>query len=65
MILAERAARREAQAPAARAGRQRAPDALIARLRLELEKLKGEIHASRSERKASFSNRWSCSSREL
>ncbi|TIP57964.1 MAG: IS66 family transposase [Mesorhizobium sp.] len=53
MILAERAARREAQALAARAQAVNShSDALIARLRLEIEKLKREIHGSRSERKA-------------
>ncbi|MER9587128.1 IS66 family transposase [Mesorhizobium sp. M0276] len=53
MILAERAARREAQALAARAQAMNShSDALIARLRLEIEKLKREIHGSRSERKA-------------
>jgi transposase len=53
MILAERAARREAQAVAARAQAVNShSDALIARLRLEIEKLKREIHGSRSERKA-------------
>ncbi|TIP82030.1 MAG: IS66 family transposase, partial [Mesorhizobium sp.] len=52
-ILAERAARREAQALAARAQAVNShSDALIARLRLEIEKLKREIHGSRSERKA-------------
>ncbi|WP_338283372.1 IS66 family transposase [Sinorhizobium sp. KGO-5] len=53
MILAERAARREAEALAARAQAVNAhSDALIARLRLEIEKLKRDIHGSRSERKA-------------
>ncbi|RWF33252.1 MAG: IS66 family transposase [Mesorhizobium sp.] len=53
MILAERAARREAQALAARAQALNShSDVLIARLRLEIEKLKREIHGSRSERKA-------------
>nr|WP_258589891.1 IS66 family transposase [Mesorhizobium sp. AR02] len=53
MILAERAARREAQALAARAQASNShSDALIARLRLEIEKLKREIYGSRSERKA-------------
>ncbi|RJG40634.1 IS66 family transposase [Mesorhizobium sp. DCY119] len=53
MILAERAARREAEAIAARAQAVNAhSDALIARLRLEIEKLKRDIHGSRSERKA-------------
>ncbi|MER9845541.1 IS66 family transposase [Mesorhizobium australicum] len=53
MILAERAARREAQALAARAQAMNShSDVLIARLRLEIEKLKREIHGSRSERKA-------------
>lgn len=52
-ILAERSARREAEALAARAQSVNAQsDALIARLRLEIEKLKREIHGSRSERKA-------------
>ncbi|MFA1627705.1 IS66 family transposase, partial [Rhizobium mongolense] len=53
MILAERAARREAEAVAARAQAGNShSDALIARLRLEIEKLKRDIHGSRSERKA-------------
>ncbi len=53
MILAERAARREAEASAARAQAVNShADALIARLRLEIEKLRREIHGSRSERKA-------------
>lgn len=53
MILAERAARREAQALAAPAQALNShSDVLIARLRLEIEKLKREIHGSRSERKA-------------
>ncbi|MGO8425389.1 IS66 family transposase [Rhizobium ruizarguesonis] len=53
MILAERAARREAEAVAARAQAVNShSDALIARLRLEIEKLRRDIHGSRSERKA-------------
>nr|WP_244426256.1 IS66 family transposase [Rhizobium mesoamericanum] len=53
MILAERAARREAEAIAARAQAVNShSDALIGRLRLEIEKLKRDIHGSRSERKA-------------
>jgi len=53
MILAERAARLEAEALAARAQAVNShADALIARLRLEIEKLKRDIHGSRSERKA-------------
>ncbi|WP_436089252.1 IS66 family transposase [Pararhizobium sp. LjRoot255] len=53
MILAERSARREAEAAAARAQAVNShSDALIARLRLEIEKLKRDIHGSRSERKA-------------
>jgi transposase len=53
LILAERAARREAEAVAARALAVNShSDALIARLRLEIEKLKRDIHGSRSERKA-------------
>ncbi|MEI5682078.1 transposase [Mesorhizobium sp. CCNWLW179-1] len=53
MILAERAARREAEAIAARAQAVNAhSDALIARLRLEIEKLNRDIQGSRSERKA-------------
>jgi len=53
MILAERAARRAAEAVAARAQAVNShSDALIARLRLEIEKLKRDIHGSRSERKA-------------
>lgn len=53
MILAERAARREAEALAARAQAVNwHSEALIARLKLEIEKLKREIHGHRSERKA-------------
>ena len=53
MILAERATRREAEAIAARAQAVNShSEALIARLRLEIEKLKRDIHGSRSERKA-------------
>lgn len=53
MILAERAARREVEALAARAHAVNShSEALIARLRLEIEKLKRDIHGSRSERKA-------------
>jgi transposase len=53
LILAERAARREAEAVAARAQAVNShSDALIARLRLEIEKLKRDIHGRRSERKA-------------
>nr|WP_246647358.1 IS66 family transposase [Rhizobium laguerreae] len=53
MILAERAARREAEAVAARAQAVNShSDVLIARLRLEIEKLRRDIHGSRSERKA-------------
>ncbi|WP_143565665.1 IS66 family transposase [Sinorhizobium fredii] len=53
IILAERAARREAEGLAARAQAVNShSDALIARLRLEIEKLKRDIHGSRSERKA-------------
>jgi len=53
MILAERAARREAEALAARAQAVNShSEALIARLKLEIEKLKREIHGHRSERKA-------------
>ena len=53
MILAERAARREAEALAAHAQAVNTlSEALIARLKLEIEKLKREIHGHRSERKA-------------
>ena len=53
MILAERAARREAEALAARAQAVNShSEALVARLKLEIEKLKREIHGHRSERKA-------------
>ncbi len=52
MILAERAARLEAEATAARAYAVNShADALIGRLRLEIEKLQREIYGSRSERK--------------
>ncbi|GGE15015.1 hypothetical protein GCM10008012_66860 [Rhizobium anhuiense] len=53
MILAERAARREAEAVAARAQAVNShSDALIARLRLEIEKLRRDIHGSHSDRKS-------------
>jgi transposase len=53
MILAERAARVEAEAAAARARAVSAStDALIAHLKLELEKLRRAVYGSRSERKA-------------
>lgn len=53
MILAERAARIEAEALAARAAAVRSgTEALIARLKLEIEKLRRELYGSRSERKA-------------
>lgn len=53
MILAERAARVEAEAVAARAQAvTSSTDALIAHLKLEIEKLHRELYGSRSERKA-------------
>lgn len=53
MILAERAARVEAEALAARAvAVSSGTEALIARLKLEIEKLRRELYGSRSERKA-------------
>lgn len=53
MILAERAARIEAEAVAARATAvNSSTDAMIARLKLEIEKLRRELFGSRSERKA-------------
>src|SRR5688500_9857827 len=53
MILAERAARIEAEALAARAAAvSSGTEALIARLRLEIEKVRRELYGSRSERKA-------------
>lgn len=52
MILAERAARIEAEALAARAAAvSSGTETLIARLRLEIEKLRRELYGSRSERK--------------
>ncbi len=52
MILVERAARVEAEAVAARAQAvNSSTDALIARLKLEIEKLRRELYGSRSERK--------------
>ena len=52
MILAERAARVEAEAVAARAQAvNSSTDALIAHLKLEIEKLRRELYGSRSERK--------------
>jgi hypothetical protein len=54
MILAERTARIEAEALAARAAAVNSgTEALIARLKLEIEKLRRELYGSRSERKAS------------
>jgi len=53
MILAERAARIEAEALAARAvAASSGTEALIARLKLEIEKLRRDLYGSRSERKA-------------
>ena len=53
MILAERAARVEAEALVARAAAvSSGTEALIARLKLEIEKLRRELYGSRSERKA-------------
>ena len=53
MILAERAARVEAEAVAARAQAVNAStEALIAHLKLEIEKLRRALYGSRSERKA-------------
>jgi transposase len=53
MILAERSARLEAEAIAARARAAAAStDALIAHLKLEIEKLRRTLYGSRSERKA-------------
>src|ERR1700750_931454 len=53
MILAERAARVEAEAIAARAQADlSSTEALIAHLKLEIEKLRRELYGTRSERKA-------------
>jgi hypothetical protein len=53
MILAERAARIEAEAAAARAAAvSSGTETLIARLKLEIEKLRRELYGSHSERKA-------------
>lgn len=53
MILAERAARIEAEAVAAHAQAvNSSTEALIAHLKLEIEKLRRELYGSRSERKA-------------
>jgi transposase len=53
MILAERAARVAAEATAARAAALNSgTEVLIARLKLEIEKLRRELYGSRSERKA-------------
>jgi len=53
MILAERAARIEAEAVATHAAAvSSGTEALIARLKLEIEKLRRELYGSRSERKA-------------
>ena len=53
MILVERAARLEAEAFAARAAAvSSGTESLIARLKLEIEKLRRELYGSRSERKA-------------
>src|SRR6201989_2003540 len=53
MILAERAARVEAEAIAARAQADlSSTEALIAHLKLAIEKLRRELYGSRSERKA-------------
>ncbi len=53
MILAERAARLEAEAAAARErAASSSTDALIGRLKLEIEKLRRELYGTHSERKA-------------
>ena len=53
MILAERAARLEAEADAAQARAvNTSTEALIAHLKLEIEKLRRSLYGSRSERKA-------------
>lgn len=53
MILAEHAARVEAEAAAARERvTNSSTDALIGRLKLEIEKLRRELYGTRSERKA-------------
>src|ERR1700751_1603734 len=53
MILAERAARLEAEAAAASAQADLSSiEALIGRLKLEIEKLRRQLYGSRSERKA-------------
>ena len=53
MILAERSARLEAEATVARErAANSSTDALIARLKLEIEKLRRELYGTRSERKA-------------
>jgi len=53
MIMAERAARRAAQAEAASAKAFAShSEAMIARLKLEIEKVRRELYGSRSERKA-------------
>src|SRR3954451_5884420 len=53
MIIAERAARVEAEAAAARAqAMSSSTEALIAHLKLEIEKLRRALYGSRSERKA-------------
>ncbi len=53
MIIAERAARVEAEAIAARARAENAStEALIVHLKLEIEKLRRQLYGSRSERKA-------------
>ncbi|HSP26840.1 MAG TPA: IS66 family transposase, partial [Saliniramus sp.] len=53
MILAERAARAQAEAEAARAKAiGSSTEALIAHLKLEIEKLRRELYGTRSERKA-------------
>jgi len=53
MILVERAARVEAEAVAARAQAvNTSTEALIAHLKLEIEKLRRTLYGSRSERKA-------------
>lgn len=64
MILAERAARLEAEATAARAqAANSSTDALIARLKLEIEKLRRELFGTRSERKARLLDQLESSSR--
>ena len=64
MLLAERAARLEAEAEAANAKADlSSTEALISYLKLEIEKLRRQLYGSRSSARRGFWSRWSFSSK--